>query len=137
MTPQDALTFAGRHHRAVLATRRPSDGAPQLSPVTVAPADEGHLLVSTRRTAVKYRNLQANPRAWLCLMTDAFFGEWLQVEGPVDFLELPEAMDALIGYYRAVSGEHPDWDDYRAAMERDQRVLLRITPERVGPTVQG
>lgn len=137
MTPDEALAFVAKNHRAVLATQRGSDAAPQLSPVTVGVDDEGHVTVSSRETAMKIKNLRRTPRAWLCVLNDGFFGEWVQIEGPVEIVELPEAMEPLVDYYRRISGEHPDWDDYRAAMERDERVLVRITPERVGPSVQG
>ena len=69
--------------------------------------------------------------------SDAFFGRWVQIEGTAQIVELPEAMDGLVDYYRSISGEHPDWDDYRAAMQREQRVLLRITPTKAGPDVSG
>jgi PPOX class probable F420-dependent enzyme len=137
VTPDVALAFVASNHRAVLATRRRSDGAPQMSPVTVGVDDSGHVVVSSRETAMKVRNLRSDPRAWLVVMNDGFFGAWVQIEGPVEIVELPEAMELLVDYYRRISGEHPDWDDYRAAMERDQRVIVRITPERVGPSVQG
>jgi PPOX class probable F420-dependent enzyme len=128
--------FLRAHHRAVLATFR-TDGRPQLSPVTCAVDDEGRVMISTREPAMKTRNLRRDPRASLCVMNDGFFGDWLQVEGDTEIIPLPAAMDLLVDYYRRVSGEHPDWDDYRAAMTSDQRVILRITVTRVGPTVSG
>ncbi len=131
-----AADFLRAHHRAVLATSR-SDGMPQLSPVTCTVDDEGRVLVSTRETAVKTKNLRHRPRASLCVLTDTFFGEWVQVEGDAELISLPEAMDLLVEYYRRVSGEHPDWDDYRAAMIRDRRVIVRITITRAGPDVSG
>jgi PPOX class probable F420-dependent enzyme len=131
-----AADFLRAHHRAVLATSR-SDGMPQLSPVTCAVDDEGRVLVSTRETAVKTKNLRHRPRASLCVFTDTFFGEWVQVEGNAEVISLPGAMDLLVDYYRRVSGEHPDWDDYRAAMIRDRRVIVRITITRAGPDVSG
>jgi PPOX class probable F420-dependent enzyme len=131
-----AADFLRAHHRAVLATSR-SDGMPQLSPVTCAVDDEGRVLVSTRETAVKTKNLRHRPRASLCVFTDTFFGEWVQVEGNAEVISLPGAMDLLVDYYRRVSGEHPDWDDYRAAMIRDRRVIVRITLTRAGPDVSG
>jgi PPOX class probable F420-dependent enzyme len=131
-----AADFLRAHHRAVLATSR-SDGMPQLSPVTCAVDDEGRALVSTRETAVKTKNLRHRPRASLCVFTDTFFGEWVQVEGDAEVISLPGAMDLLVDYYRRVSGEHPDWDDYRAAMIRDRRVVVRITITRAGPDVSG
>jgi PPOX class probable F420-dependent enzyme len=131
-----AADFLRAHHRAVLATSR-SDGMPQLSPVTCGVDDEGRVLVSTRETAVKTKNLRHRPRASLCVFTDTFFGEWVQVEGNAEVISLPGAMDLLVDYYRRVSGEHPDWDDYRAAMIRDRRVIVRITITRAGPDVSG
>ena len=131
-----AAEFLRAHHRAVLATSR-SDGMPQLSPVTCAVDDEGRVLISTRETAVKTKNLRRRPRASVCVFTDTFFGEWVQVEGNAEVISLPDAMDLLVEYYRRVSGEHPDWDDYRAAMIRDRRVIVRITITRAGPDVSG
>ncbi|HEX5095350.1 MAG TPA: PPOX class F420-dependent oxidoreductase [Acidimicrobiia bacterium] len=131
-----ALRFAAENHHAVLATRR-RDGRPQLSPVAVGVDDDGHIVISTREPSMKVKNLRRDPHASLCLLNDAFFGAWAQVEGPAEIVSLPEAMDGLIAYYRSVSGEHPDWDDYRDAMQRDRRCLIRITPERAGPTVSG
>jgi len=131
-----AADFLRAHHRAVLATSR-SDGMPQLSPVTCTVDDKGRVLISTRETAVKTKNLRRRPYASLCVFTDTFFGEWVQVEGNVELISLPDAMDLLVEYYRRVSGEHPDWDDYRAAMIRDRRVIVRITITRAGPDVGG
>jgi len=131
-----AADFMRAHHRAVLATSR-SDGRPQLSPVTCTVDDENRVLVSTRETALKTRNLRRRPQASLCVFTDNFFGEWVQVEGDVEIIPLPDAMDLLVEYYRRISGEHPDWDDYRAAMVRDQRVIVRITITRAGPDASG
>ena len=131
-----AASFLRAHHRAVLATWR-SDGRPQLSPITCTVDEKGRVLISTRETAVKTRNLRRRPQASLCVFTDNFFGEWVQVEGDVEIIPLPDAMDLLIDYYRRVSGEHPDWDDYRAAMIRDKRVIARITITRAGPDVSG
>jgi PPOX class probable F420-dependent enzyme len=131
-----AADFLRAHHRAVLATSR-SDGMPQLSPVTCTVDDQGRVLISTRETAVKTKNLRRRPQASLCVFTDTFFGEWVQVEGNAEVISLPDAMDLLVEYYRRVSGEHPDWEDYRAAMIRDRRVIVRITMTRAGPDVSG
>jgi PPOX class probable F420-dependent enzyme len=124
------------HHRAVLATTR-SDGRPQLSPVTVGVDEVGRILISTRETAIKTKNLARDPRASLCVLNDRFFGEWVQAEGTAEIVHLPEAMDLLVDYYRRVSGEHPDWDDYRNAMVRDQRVIVAVTLTRAGPDRSG
>ena len=131
-----ARDFVRDHHRAILTTTR-DDGSPQLSPVAVAVDDDGYLVVSTRQTAVKTRNLRKRPYVWLCVISDEFYGRWVQISGDVEVVDLPEAMEPLVDYYRRLSGEHPDWSEYRAAMERDQRVLLRITARRAGPDVEG
>ena len=131
-----ALEFLRTNHRGVLATTR-SDGTTQMSPVTAGVDDEGRVEISTRETAFKVKHLRSLPYATYCGLSDGFFGEWVQVEGPVEIVELPDAMEPLVEYYRRVSGEHPDWDDYRAAMERDRRVLLRLNVERAGPTRSG
>ena len=136
MTAERAQQFLRAHHRAVLATFR-ADGRPQLSPVTCGVDADGRVLISTRETAVKTRNLRRDPFASLCAFTDQFFGEWVQAEGTAEVISLPEAMELLVDYYRTVAGEHPDWNDYRAAMVRERRVIVRVTISRAGPTVSG
>jgi len=120
----------------VLATVR-DDATPQMSPVLVAVDDDGRLLISTRETAVKVRNLRRDGRLWLCVLPDEFFGRWVQVEGRAELVSLPAATEGLVDYYRRVSGEHDNWDDYRAAMQRERRVLLRVQLERAGPDRAG
>jgi PPOX class probable F420-dependent enzyme len=136
MDPDLARAFLSKHHRAVLATSR-ADGRPQLSPVTCALDSSGRVVISTRETAVKTKNLRRDPVASLCVFTDGFFGDWVQVEGTAEIVSLPDAMEFLVEYYRAVAGEHPDWDDYRTAMRRDRRVIVRIDITRAGPDVSG
>ncbi|MDQ6650628.1 MAG: PPOX class F420-dependent oxidoreductase [Actinomycetota bacterium] len=136
MELDQAREFLRANHRAVLATLK-RDGSPQLSPVTVSVDAAGFATMSTRATAYKVRNLERDPRAWLCLLNDGFFGEWVQLEAEAEIVGLPEAMEGLVDYYRSVSGEHPDWDDYRQAMERDQRVLVRLRLTRAGPDRMG
>lgn len=131
-----AREFIRRHHHAVLATGR-ADGSPQLSPVAAAIDSMGRVVISSRETAYKVRNLRRRPDASVCVFTDRFYGEWVQVDGTVEILSLPEAMEPLVDYYRRVAGEHPDWADYQAAMHRERRVLIRLTPTRAGPTVSG
>jgi len=131
-----ALEYLRSNHRAVMATTR-ADGTTQMTPITVGVDGDGRVVVSSRVTAYKVRHLRALPYAAICAFPDTFFGDWVQVEGPVEIVPLPEAMEPLVDYYRRISGEHPNWDDYRAAMERDRRVILRMTVERAGPTVSG
>ncbi len=136
MTIDEAVAFIRRHHHAVLATRR-ANGDAQQSPVLVVADDAGRLLISTREAAVKVRNLRRHPRASVCVLTERFFGRWVQVTGTVEIVSLPDAMELLVDYYRRVSGEHEDWDDYRAAMRREQRCVLVLVPEEAGPNVSG
>jgi PPOX class probable F420-dependent enzyme len=136
MAHEAALDFIRRHHRGVLATYR-KDGQAQLSPVLAGVDRESRVVISTREGAMKTLNLRRNPRASFCALSERFFGAWYSVEGSVGILTLPEALEPLVDYYRDVAGEHPDWKDYRDAMVREQRVLLRLTVDRSGPTTQG
>lgn len=131
-----AVRFIAGNPHAVLATTR-SDGRPQLSPVVAAVDADGRVLISTRETAMKARNLARDPRASLCVINNGFFGEWVQAEGNAELVHLPEALPLLEDYYRRISGEHPDWEDYRAAMRRDKRLIVRVTIDRAGPDVSG
>jgi len=129
VTPDQARDFLHEHHRAVLTTMR-SDGRPQLSPVAAGVDAEGRVIVSTPETTAKARNLRRDPRVALCAFTDGFYGRWAQVEGTAEVVERPEAVELLVDYYRLISGEHPDWEDYRRAMVEDQRVLVRFEIQR-------
>ena len=131
-----ALDFIREHHHAVMQTYR-RDGSPQMSPIACNVDADGLIVVSTRETAMKTTHLRRDPRVAICVLSDSFFGEWIQVEGRAEVVSLPEAMEPLVDYYRTTSGEHPDWDDYRAAMTRDRRVIMRITLERAGPDHSG
>jgi PPOX class probable F420-dependent enzyme len=136
VTPDDARGFVAENHRAVMVTRRPS-GRLQTTPVTVGVDGGGRIVVSSRETAYKVRNLRRDPQVVLCVLNDRFFGPWMQVEGTAEIVTLPAAMDGLIDYYRRISGEHPDWDDYRRAMQQEQRVLIRVAIKAAGPTRKG
>ena len=128
--------FVRENPRAVLATMR-RDGTPQMTPVLVGVDEKNRLVISTRETAIKVANVRRDPRAWVCVLNDGFYGAWAQLGGEVEVVSLPEAMEPLVEYYRGISGEHPDWDDYRSAMVRDRRCLILITPTTAGPTVAG
>jgi PPOX class probable F420-dependent enzyme len=136
VTPDQAREFVARNHQAVMVTLR-SGGGLQTSPVTVGIDSDGKVVISSRETAYKVRNLRRRPTATLCVFTDTFFGPWIQIDGTTEIVPLPQAMDRLIDYYRRISGEHPDWDDYRRAMVDQQRVLIRLTIDNVGPTHAG
>jgi len=130
VTPDEVRAFLRSHHHAVLATLR-RDGRPQLSPVLVGIDDDGSMIISTSEATAKSANIRRTAWASVCAFNDGFFGTWVQAEGHASVESLPEAMESLVRYYRLLAGEHPDWDDYRAAMQRDRRVLLRILIERV------
>jgi PPOX class probable F420-dependent enzyme len=131
-----AQEFLQTNHRAVLATTR-SDGRPQLSPVLATVDAEGRVLISTRETALKVRNLRRDPHVSLAILNDGFFGNWAQVDGTAEILALPEALDVLVDYYRRTAGDHPNWDEYKADMVAQRRVVVRFAIERAGPNVSG
>jgi PPOX class probable F420-dependent enzyme len=136
MDLDQARAFLREHHYGVLATTR-RDGRPQLSPVLGTIDGTGRLVISSREPAYKVSNLRRDPRASYCGFTAGFFGEWIQIEGTAEIVSLPAAMDGLIAYYRSTAGEHADWNDYRAAMDRDRRVLIAITVTAAGPDRAG
>ena len=131
-----AREFIKENPRAILSTRR-KDGSPQMSPILVALDDDGRIMISSRETAYKVKNIRRDPRISLVHVNDGFFGDWIQTDGTAEIVSLPGAMELLVDYYRRLSGEHDDWDDYRAAMERDKRVIVRVTIERAGPDRAG
>ena len=136
MTPEQAREFVANNHRAVMITRR-SAGGLQTSPVIVGIDSDGKVVISSRETAYKVRNLRRRPATTLCVFTDNFFGPWIQIDSTAEIVPLRHAMDGLIDYYRRISGEHPDWDDYRRAMVDQRRVLIRLTIHSVGPAHAG
>jgi PPOX class probable F420-dependent enzyme len=124
-----------RHHAILLTTRR--DGRPQASPVSCGVDAAGRIVISTYPQRAKTRNAERDSRASACVLSDEWDGPWVQVDGSVEVLHLPEALEPLVDYYRSISGEHPDWDDYRAAMSRQGKSLLRLTIEAWGPIATG
>ena len=136
MDLEKAREFLRANHRGVLATRRGAAGIQQ-SPVLVNVDGEGRAIISSREAAYKTRNLRADPWAQVCIFTDRFFGQWIFAEGSAEVVSLPEAMEPLIDYYKRFPDENPDWDEYRERMQREKRVLLRITLTAAGPDRQG
>ena len=130
------LAFRRPRHQALLLTRR-GDGSAQLSPVTCGIDEQGRVVVSTYPQRAKTANARRDPQVSLCVLSDDFDGPWVQVDGAAEVLDLPDALEPLVDYYRAISGEHPDWDEYRAAMTRQGKSLLRVTIERWGPVATG
>ncbi|WP_101257703.1 PPOX class F420-dependent oxidoreductase [Streptomyces barkulensis] len=132
----ELLDFVRPRHRAVLLTRR-ADGSPQGSPVSCGVDGAGRIVVSTYPERAKARNARRDPAVSVIVLSEDFDGPWVQVDGTAEVLDVPEAVEPLVEYYRAVAGEHPDWDEYREAMVRQGKSLLRITPVRWGPVATG
>jgi len=130
------LAFLRERHHAVLLTRRGGGGI-QMSPVTCGVDADGRIVVSTYPQRAKVVNARRDPAVSLCVLSDDWDGPWVQVDGQAEVLDLPEALEPLVDYYRSISGEHPDWDEYRAAMARQGKALLRITPTGWGPVATG
>jgi PPOX class probable F420-dependent enzyme len=124
-----------RHHMVLVTSRR--DGLPQVSPVTGGVDEDGRIVISTYPERAKVNNLRRNPAATVLVLSEEFNGEWVQVDGPAEVLDLPEALEPLVDYFRSISGEHPDWDEYRQAMRDQGKSLIRITPTRWGPVASG
>ncbi|MET7832019.1 PPOX class F420-dependent oxidoreductase [Micromonospora sediminicola] len=134
---RDALTeFLRPRHRVVLMTTR-SDGRPQSSPVSCGVDAEGRLVISTYPERAKVANIRRDPRVSACVLSDDWDGPWVQVEGTAEVLDLPEALEPLVDYFRSISGEHPDWDEYRAAMVKQGKSLIRVTISSWGPIATG
>jgi PPOX class probable F420-dependent enzyme len=135
--PRDELIkFLRPRHRVLLMTRR-QDMAPQLSPVSAGIDDQGRVVISTYPQRAKVINARRDPQVSLCFLSDDWNDAWVQVDGDAEVLDLPDALEPLVDYYRSISGEHPDWDEYRAAMRRQGKSLLRITIRRWGPIATG
>lgn len=128
--------FVRGRHRAVVITAR-ADGRPQASPVTCGLDDEGRIVISTYPERAKTRNARRDDAVTVLVLSDEFNGPFVQIDGRAEVLDVPEAVEALVDYYRCISGEHPDWDEYRAAMLEQGKSLLRITPTRWGPIATG
>ena len=124
-----------RHHLLLVTTR--SDGRPQVSPVSGGVDEQGRIVISTYPDRAKTRNAERDPRVSICVLSDEWDGPWVQVDGTAEVLHMPEAEDALVDYFRCIAGEHPDWDEYRAAMRLQGKSLIRVTPERWGPLATG
>ncbi len=133
---EELLEFVRPRHHAVLVTTRAS-GAPQLSPVTCGVDDAGRLVVSTYPERAKVVNVRRNPRVSACVLSDDFGGAWVQVDGTAEVIDMPDAVEPLVEYYRNIAGEHPDWAEYRQAMERQGKSLIRVTIETWGPVATG
>jgi PPOX class probable F420-dependent enzyme len=108
-----------------------------MSPVTMGLDAQGAIVVSTYPERAKAKNASRNERASVCVLSDEFNSEWVQVDGRIQLIEQPDAVEGLVEYYRSISGEHPNWDEYRQAMVVQEKVLLKLTIERWSPISQG
>ncbi|HET9383295.1 MAG TPA: PPOX class F420-dependent oxidoreductase [Streptomyces sp.] len=136
VTRTGLLDFVRPRHRALLLTRR-ADGAPQGSPLTCGVDDAGRIVMSTYPERAKTRNARRDPRVSLVVLSDEWDGPWVQIDGTAEVVDAPHSVEPLVEYYRNIAGEHPDWDEYRAAMVRQGKSVIRVTPERWGPVATG
>ena len=132
----ELLDFVRPRHKMLVATTR-ADGRPQLSPVSGGVDDQGRIVISSYPGRAKIRNAERRPHVSVCVLSEDWNGPWVQVDGDAEVMHMPEAEDALVDYFRCIAGEHPDWDEYRAAMARQGKSLLRITVDSWGPVATG
>ncbi|GAB3278684.1 PPOX class F420-dependent oxidoreductase [Parasphingorhabdus pacifica] len=132
----ELLEFVRPRHRAILLTTR-TDGRPQGSPLSCGVDDAGRIVMSTYPERAKTRNARRDPRASLIVLSDEWDGPWVQIDGTTEVLDAPESVEPLVEYFRSISGEHPDWEEYRAAMLRQGKSLIRLTPTRWSPISTG
>ncbi|MET9830873.1 PPOX class F420-dependent oxidoreductase [Streptomyces sp. NPDC006385] len=132
----ELLDFVRPRHRAILLTRR-ADGSPQASPLTCGVDDSGRIVVSTYPERAKTRNAKRDPRVSVLVLSDDWDGPWVQIDGTAEVIDAPESVEPLVEYYRNIAGEHPDWDEYRAAMVKQGKSIIRVTPRKWGPVATG
>jgi len=132
----DLLSFVRPRHRMLLATSR-ADGRPQMSPVSGGVDEAGRIVISSYPSRAKTRNAERDPQTSVLVLSDEWDGAWVQVDGTAEILHMPEAGDGLVDYFRCIAGEHPNWDEYRAAMTLQNKSLIRITPTRWSPVSSG
>ncbi|MGZ4633296.1 MAG: PPOX class F420-dependent oxidoreductase [Actinomycetes bacterium] len=133
---EELLDFIRPRHRMILVTTR-SDGRPQLSPVSGGVDEQGRIVISTYPDRAKAVNARRTPHASVLVLSDQWDDAWVQVDGGAEVLDLPDSVEPLVDYYRCIAGEHPDWDEYREAMVRQGKSLIRITPASWGPIATG
>lgn len=136
VTRAELLDFVRPRHRLVLVTHR-ADGSPQVSPVSGGVDDRGRIVISTYPDRAKAVNLRRDPAASVLVISDEWNDAWVQVDGTAEVIDLPDSVEPLVDYYRCIAGEHPDWDEYRAAMVTQGKSLIRVTPTSWGPVATG
>ncbi|BCN61867.1 PPOX class F420-dependent enzyme [Prescottella equi] len=136
VTREQLLEFVRLRHRAVLITHKRSGGL-QISPVTSGVDEEGRIVISTYPQRAKATNVRRDPSVSVCVLSDDFNGAYVQIDGTAEVLDMPDALEPLVEYFRCISGEHPDWDEYREAMRKQNKSLIRITVDEWGPIATG
>ncbi|ORL09150.1 PPOX class F420-dependent oxidoreductase [Prescottella equi] len=136
VTREQLLEFVRPRHRAVLITHKRSGGL-QISPVTSGVDEEGRIVISTYPQRAKATNVRRNPSVSVCVLSDDFNGAYVQIDGTAEVLDMPDALEPLVEYFRCISGEHPDWDEYREAMRKQNKSLIRIAVDEWGPIATG
>jgi PPOX class probable F420-dependent enzyme len=132
----ELLEFVRPRHRMVLTTFR-EDGSLQSSPVSGGVDDEGRIVIASYPQRAKSANIRRTPRASVTVLSDEFNDAYVQVDGDAEVIDLPDAVEPLVDYYRSIAGEHPDWAEYRQAMVDQGKCLIRVTPRRWGPVATG
>jgi len=132
----ELVEFVRPRHRMIVITQR-ADGSPQASPVTGGVDDSGRIVISTYPERAKAKNARKRPDVSVVVLSDDFNDPWVQVDGTCEVLDVPDGLDAFVEYFRNISGEHPDWAEYRQAMVDQGKCLMRITPTRWGPVATG
>jgi PPOX class probable F420-dependent enzyme len=132
----ELLDFVRPRHRMVLSTFR-ADGSLQSSPVTGGVDQQGRLVIASYPQRAKSANIRRTPEASVVVLSDEFNGAYVQIDGDAEVIDVPEAVEILVDYYRAIAGEHPDWDEYRSAMLTQRKCVIRVTPRRWGPVATG
>ena len=132
----ELLEFVRPRHRMVLTTFR-ADGTLQSSPVSAGFDDHGRIVIASYPQRAKSANIRRTPRASVTVLSDDFNGPYVQVDGDAEVIGLPDSVEPLVDYFRSISGEHPDWDEYRRAMVEQGKCLIRISPHRWGPVATG
>jgi PPOX class probable F420-dependent enzyme len=132
----DLLEFIRPRHRMVLTTFR-ADGSLQSSPVSGGVDDAGRIVIASYPQRAKSANVRRTARASVMVLSDEFNDAYVQVDGDAEVIDLPDAVEPLVDYFRSIAGEHPDWAEYRQAMVEQGKCLIRVTPRRWGPVATG
>ncbi|MGA9748197.1 MAG: PPOX class F420-dependent oxidoreductase [Nocardioides sp.] len=135
---EQLLDFARTRHQLTLVTTR-RNGRPQMSPVSGGVDDSGRIVIATYPDRAKAVNLRREPAVSVLVHSDAWDGPYVQVDGTAEVLDMPsqDAEDGLVEYFRCIAGEHSDWEEYREAMRKQGKSLIRITVESWGPIATG